>query len=70
MVNKKLDFEIDGVLYNYKLFDTLKAINETKSQRKAAKQLNISHTVLNKRILKADIENVIWIKNEKAKSSK
>ena len=41
MVNKKLDFEIDGVLYNYKLFDTLKAINETKSQRKAAKQLNI-----------------------------
>ena len=54
MVNKKLDFEIDGVLYNYKLFDTLKAINETKSQRKAAKQLNISHTVLNKRILKAE----------------
>ena len=45
---------MDNVVYDYKLFDTLKAIKSNKSQRKAAKELGISHTVLNRRILKAE----------------
>lgn len=52
--NKKLNYEIDDVLLNYKLFDTLKQINIHNSQRKAANALNISHTVLNRRILNAE----------------
>jgi len=52
--NKKLNYEIDDILLDYKLFDTLKAINNEKSQRKAAISLNISHSVLNRRILKAE----------------
>ena len=54
--NHKLDLEINNVLFDYKLFDTLKAINKTKSQRKAAKLLGISHSVLNRRILNAEEE--------------
>ncbi|OED30298.1 LysR family transcriptional regulator [Methanosphaera sp. WGK6] len=53
-LNKKLSMEINGNLFDYKLFDTLKAIKKTKSQRKAAKKLNISHPVLNRRVLKAE----------------
>lgn len=53
-INKKLNIEINDVLYDYKLFDTLKSIKYNKSQRKAAKELGISHTVLNRRILKAE----------------
>ncbi|WP_455645385.1 LysR family transcriptional regulator [Methanosphaera sp.] len=53
-LNKKLSMEISGNLFDYKLFDTLKAIDKTKSQRKAAKELCISHPVLNRRILKAE----------------
>lgn len=51
---KKLNYEIDDILFDYKLFDTLKAINNEKSQRKAANLLGISHSVLNRRILKAE----------------
>lgn len=53
-LNKKLNIEINNVLYDYKLFDTLKSLKINKSQRKAAKELGISHTVLNRRILKAE----------------
>lgn len=53
-LKKKLNFEMDDELFDYKLFDTLKAINKTHSQRKASKSLNISHSVLNRRILKAE----------------
>lgn len=53
-INKKLNIELDDVIYDYKLFDTLKAIKSNKSQRKAAKELGISHTVLNRRIIKAE----------------
>ena len=52
--DKKLNYEVDDILLDYKLFDTLKAINSYKSQRKAASSLNISHTVLNRRILHAE----------------
>ena len=53
-LNKKLNLEMDDVIYDYKLFDTLKSIKLNKSQRKAAKELGISHTVLNRRIIKAE----------------
>lgn len=53
-INKKLNIELDDVIYDYKLFDTLKAIKSTNSQRKAAKELGISHTVLNRRIIRAE----------------
>lgn len=52
--NKKLNYEVNNVLFDYKLFDTLKQIDIHKSQRKAANSLNISHTVLNRRILHAE----------------
>lgn len=52
--DKKLNYEVDNILFDYKLFDTLKAISIHKSQRKAASSLNISHTVLNRRILHAE----------------
>lgn len=50
---KRLNFEIEDNLLDYKLFYTLKAIKNTKSQRKAAQYLNISPPVLNRRISKA-----------------
>lgn len=53
-LNKKLNLEMGDVIYDYKLFDTLKSIKSNKSQRKAAKELGISHTVLNRRIIKAE----------------
>lgn len=53
-INKKLNIELDNVMYDYKLFDTLKAIKSNKSQRKAAKELGISHSVLNRRIIRAE----------------
>ena len=53
-INKKLNIELDDVIYDYKLFDTLKAIKSNTSQRKAAKELGISHTVLNRRIIRAE----------------
>lgn len=53
-INKKLNFELNGIMYDYKLFDTLKSIKQNKSQRKSAKELGISHTVLNRRILNAE----------------
>ncbi len=53
-LNKKLNLEMNDVIYDYKLFDTLKSIKLNKSQRKAAKELGISHTVLNRRIIKAE----------------
>ncbi|RAP52912.1 MAG: hypothetical protein BZ138_02075 [Methanosphaera sp. rholeuAM270] len=64
--DKKLNMKIGGVLYDYKLFDTLKSIKSNKSQRKAAKELGISHTVLNRRILKAEdllSEKLIQVSN-------
>ncbi len=53
-INKKLNLEINDVLFDYKFFDTLKSLNKTSSQRKSAKELGISHSVLNRRIIKAE----------------
>lgn len=49
-----ISLEIDGEVYGYRLFESLDPLSKTKSQRKSAKQLNISHTVFNRRILKAE----------------
>ncbi|MGN1362332.1 MAG: LysR family transcriptional regulator [Methanobrevibacter sp.] len=49
-----LDMEIDGKIYNYKLFQSLDVLSKTYSQRKSAKELGISHSVFNRRILKAE----------------
>ena len=49
-----ISLEIDGKIYDYKLFQSLESLSRTKSQRKSAKELNISHTVFNRRLLKAE----------------
>jgi DNA-binding transcriptional LysR family regulator len=46
--------EIDGEIYDYKLYQSLDTLSRTRSQRKSAKELNISHTVFNRRLLKAE----------------
>ena len=45
---------INGDIYDYKLYQSLESLSRTRSQRKSAKELNISHTVFNRRILKAE----------------
>ena len=49
-----ISLEIDGEVYNYKLYESLNSLSKTKSQRQSAKELNISHTVFNRRLLKAE----------------
>ena len=49
-----ISLEINGEIYGYKLYQSLESLNRTHSQRKSAKELNISHTVFNRRILKAE----------------
>ncbi len=52
--NKKLNLEINETWFDYKFFETLKLIHSTNSQRSAANQLGISHSVLNRRIVNAE----------------
>lgn len=52
--NGLISLEIDGKIYDYKLFQSLESLVRTKSQRQSAKELNISHTVFNRRLLKAE----------------
>ena len=49
-----ISLEINGDIYDYKLYQSLESLSRTKSQRKSAKELNISHTVFNRRLLKAE----------------
>ena len=49
-----ISLEIDGEIYNYKLYQSLESLLKTNSQRQSAKELNISHTVFNRRLLKAE----------------
>ncbi len=49
-----LNLGINGEKFSYQLFETLEKISETWSQRKAAKELGISHPVLNRRIKAAE----------------
>ena len=49
-----ISLEIDGKIYDYKLYQSLESLSRSKSQRKSAKELGISHTVFNRRLLKAE----------------
>jgi DNA-binding transcriptional LysR family regulator len=49
-----ISLEINGEIYDYKLYQSLNSLSQTKSQRKSAKELKISHTVFNRRLLKAE----------------
>ncbi|WP_407412876.1 LysR family transcriptional regulator [Methanobrevibacter sp.] len=49
-----ISLDINGKIYDYKLYQSLESLSRTKSQRKSAKELNISHTVFNRRLLKAE----------------
>ena len=49
-----ISIEIDGKIYDYKLYQSLESLSRTRSQRKSAKELGISHTVFNRRLLKAE----------------
>ena len=49
-----ISLEINGEIYGYKLYQSLESLNRTHSQRKSAKELNVSHTVFNRRRLKAE----------------
>ena len=45
---------INGEEFSYKLFETLECVSKTYSQREAAKRLEISHSVLNRRIKESE----------------
>ena len=49
-----ISLDINGVIYDYKLYQSLESLSRTRSQRQSAKELNISHTVFNRRLLKAE----------------
>jgi DNA-binding transcriptional LysR family regulator len=49
-----ISLDIDGEIYGYKLYQSMESLSRTKSQRKSAKELGISHTVFNRRLLKAE----------------
>ncbi|MBI4814102.1 MAG: LysR family transcriptional regulator, partial [Methanobacterium sp.] len=49
-----LNLRIKGETFNYRLFEALREITNTWSQREAAKRLGISHAVLNRRIRDAE----------------
>ena len=49
-----VSLKINDDIYDYKLYQSLESLSRTKSQRRSAKELNISHTVFNRRLLKAE----------------
>lgn len=49
-----ISLNIDGTIYDYKLYESLESLSKTKSQRQSAKELKISHTVFNRRLLRAE----------------
>ncbi|MEA4956441.1 hypothetical protein SDC9_17840 [bioreactor metagenome] len=53
-IEPKIEIEINGEAYSHKLFESLKLLNEMNSQRAVAKELQISHSVLNRRIKNAE----------------
>ena len=49
-----ISLEIDGEIYDHKLYQSLESLSRTNSQRQSARELKISHTVFNRRLLKAE----------------
>lgn len=64
-----ISLEIDGEVYDYKLYQSLESLSQTHSQRKSAKELNISHTVFNRRLLKAEAKLGIKITRKEGNGS-
>ena len=64
-----ISLEINGEIYGYKLYQSLESLNRTHSQRKSAKELNISHTVFNRRILEAEKKLDIKLTEKKGNGS-
>ena len=64
-----ISLEIDGEVYDYKLYQSLESLSQTRSQRKSAKELNISHTVFNRRLLKAEAKLGIKITRKEGNGS-
>ena len=54
IIKPEIGIEIDGMSFNYKFFETLESLSKTYSQRKTAKELKVSHSVLNRRIKNAE----------------
>ncbi len=54
VIKPEIGIEIDGISFNYKFFETLESLSKTYSQRKTAKELKVSHSVLNRRIKNAE----------------
>jgi len=53
-IQPKIDMIINGESYSYKLFESLELLLQNNSQRQTGKELNISHSVLNRRIKNAE----------------
>lgn len=49
IIRPEIGIEIDGISFNYKFFETLESLSKTYSQRKTAKELKVSHSVLNRK---------------------
>lgn len=49
-----IGLDIDGNFYDYKLFESLIILSKTNSIRRTSKELGISHSVLDRRIKKAE----------------
>jgi len=54
IIKPEIGIEINGISFNYKFFETLESLSKTYSQRKTAKELKVSHSVLNRRIKNAE----------------
>ena len=54
IIKPEIGIEIDGISFNHKFFETLESLSKTYSQRKTAKELKVSHSVLNRRIKNAE----------------
>lgn len=54
IIKPEIGIEIDGMSFNHKFFETLESLSKTYSQRKTAKELKVSHSVLNRRIKNAE----------------
>ena len=54
IIKPEIGIEIEGNSFNYKFFETLESLSKTYSQRKTAKELKVSHSVLNRRVKGAE----------------
>ena len=54
IIKPEIGIEIDGISFNHKFFETLESLSKTYSQRKTAKELKVSHSVLNRRVKTAE----------------